>query len=49
LLSKLNKPVMEMYRPLFGSKRIVNMDNLYTHPTVSILLLNHKVSARGDV
>jgi hypothetical protein len=32
LLSKLNKPVMEMCRPLFGSKRTVNMDNFYTPP-----------------
>jgi hypothetical protein len=38
LLSKLNKLVMEMCKPLFGSKRTVSMDNLYTSPTVLILL-----------
>jgi hypothetical protein len=37
LLSKLNKLVMEMCKPLFGSKRIMNMDNFYTSPAVLIV------------
>jgi hypothetical protein len=49
LLSKLNKLVMEMCKPLFGSKRTVNMDNFYTPPTALIILLKHKVFARGTV
>jgi hypothetical protein len=49
LLSKLNKLVMEMCKPLFGSRRTVNMDNFYTSPEVLILLLNQKVFAWGTV
>jgi hypothetical protein len=49
LLSKLNKLVMEMCKPLFGSKRTVKMDNFYTPPAVLILLLNQKLFARGTV
>jgi hypothetical protein len=48
-LSKLNKLVMEMCKPLFGSKRTVNMDNFYTSHAVLILLLNQKVFARRTV
>jgi hypothetical protein len=47
LLSKLNKLVMEMCKPLFGSKRTVHIDNFYTLPAVLMLLLNQKVFARG--
>jgi hypothetical protein len=49
LLSKLNKPVMEICKPLFGSKRALNIDNFYTSPAVSILLLNQNVFAGGTV
>jgi hypothetical protein len=45
LLSKLNKLVMEMCKPLFGSKRTFNMDNFYTSHAVLILLLNQNVFA----
>jgi hypothetical protein len=47
LLSKLNKLVMEMCKPLFGSKRTVNMDNFYTSPAVLILLLHQKGFSPG--
>jgi hypothetical protein len=49
LLSKLIKLVMEICKPVFGSKRNVNMDNFFTPPAVFILLLNQKVFARGTV
>jgi hypothetical protein len=48
LLSKMNKLLMEMYKPLFGSKRKVNMENFYTSPAVLILLPNQKVFARRN-
>jgi hypothetical protein len=48
-MSKLNKFVMEMCQPLFGSYRTVNMDNFYTSPAVLILLNNQKVYACGTV
>jgi hypothetical protein len=49
LLFKVNKLVMEMCKPLFGSKRAVNMDNFYTPPTVLIPLLNQNVFSQGTV
>jgi hypothetical protein len=49
LMSRLNKLVMEMCKPLFGSRRTFNMDNSYTSPDVLILLKNQKVYARGKV
>jgi hypothetical protein len=49
LLSKLNKLMMKMCNPLFGSKRTVHMDKFYTSPTVLILLLNQKWFAQGTV
>jgi hypothetical protein len=49
LLSKLSKLVIEMCKPLFGSKRTVNMDNFYTSPAVLILLLNQFFFNRGTV
>jgi hypothetical protein len=49
LLSKFNKLVMEMCKPLFGSTRTLNMDNFYTSPVVLILLLNQKVLTQVTV
>jgi hypothetical protein len=49
LMLKLNKLVMEMCKALFGSRRMVNMDNYNTSPAVLILLKNQKVYARGTV
>jgi hypothetical protein len=48
-MSKLNKLVIEMCKPLFGSRRTVNMDVFYTSPAVLILLKNQKVYAHGTV
>jgi hypothetical protein len=43
LLSKLNKLMREMCKPLFGWKSTVIVDNFYTpFPAVLILLLNQK-------
>jgi hypothetical protein len=49
IMSKLNKLVMEMCKPLFGSRQTINMYIFYTSPTVLILLKNQKVYARGTV
>jgi hypothetical protein len=43
IMSKLNKLVIEICKPLFGSNRMVNMNIFYTPPDVMILLKNHKV------
>jgi hypothetical protein len=48
-MSKLNKLVMEMLKPLFGLRGTVNMDNVYTLPGVLILLKNQKLYSRGTV
>jgi hypothetical protein len=48
-MSKLDKLVMEMGKPLFGSRRTVTMDIFYTSPAVLILLVNQKVYARRTV
>jgi len=39
--------IMDMCEPLFGSGRIVNMDNYYTSPTAAWMLSNEKVYMRG--
>jgi hypothetical protein len=49
IISKLNKLVMEMCKPLFGSNQTVNMDIFNTSPAVMILIKNCKVYDRGTV
>ena len=39
--------IMDMCQPLFGSGRIVNMDNYYTSPTAAWMLASEKVYMRG--
>ena len=39
--------IMDMCQPLFGSGRIVNMDNYYTSPKIAWLLSQQKVYMRG--
>ena len=39
--------IMDMCEPLFGSGRIVNMDNYYTSPMVAWMLAQEKVYLRG--
>lgn len=39
--------IMDMCRPLFGSGRVVNMDNYYTSPTIAWLLSEQKLYMRG--
>ena len=39
--------IMDMCQPLFGSGRVVNMDNYYTSPTAAWMLSQEKVYMRG--
>jgi Transposase IS4 len=39
--------IMDMCQPLFGTGRIVNMDNYYTSPTAAWMLSEEKVYMRG--
>jgi hypothetical protein len=39
--------IMDMCRPLFGSGRIINMDNYYTSPTIAWMLSQENVYMRG--
>ena len=41
------KLVLEMCRPLFGSGRIVNMDNYYTSQSVAVALSKEDVFMQG--
>jgi hypothetical protein len=43
LLSKLNKLVIEMCKPMFGSKRTANMDHFHTSPAVLMLPLKQRM------
>ena len=45
--TKISSIVMDMCRPLFGSGRVVNMDNYYSSPEVAVMLKRKGVFMRG--
>ena len=44
---KLVGIILDMCKPLYGSGRVVNMDNWYTSPTAAVLLSKKNVYMRG--